>query len=155
MDSTSIPIVHINMWLQVFAIIISVIVAAGGGALIGVKFALKSVLKSINLKIETIEKDRISRGMIITKMQDDINLRVTKFDCTEDQDRCGKNRGERICLLSRQVETLAVEVKNNSVILIELNATFKERTKHFDSLEKTIINRANEFRQPIMEDMTA
>lgn len=148
MESTSIPMSHITMWLTILGLFITAACMSFSAAWVGVKLALKP----LKVEIDSIKEARAERGLAITELQRAVQLRVLIADCAGNRIECGRNRSELTCLSSAHMENLTEEVVKNSKLLVALSATFEERTKHFDILSDLITSRAKAFRSPTEGD---
>ena len=96
MNETSIPLSHIQVWLSVFGLFISVAVAASGAAWVGVKLALKPISK----EIEAIKEARKEREIRLIALETRIfptephNRIVTMEMCETCQTECSKRNVE-------------------------------------------------------------
>ena len=96
MNETSIPLSHIQIWLSVLGLFISVAIAASGAAWVGVKIALKPITK----EIESIKELRKERELRLIALESRIfpteshNRIVTMEMCETCQSECSKRNAE-------------------------------------------------------------
>ena len=69
MDSNSIPLTHISLWMTVLGMIITIAAMTATAAWIGVRLAIKP----LRAEIDAIKEARDKRGVEIRELQDKIN----------------------------------------------------------------------------------
>ena len=160
MDSTTIPLSHIQTGLTIIGLFFTAGAMAFGAAWAGVKLAIEPLKLEISLnkeayksEIEAMKEDRKRRGEVIAQLSEAVMQRVMVSSCLTAQAACGRYNSMRIESISKQVDDIAVDVKENTRLLDMLNATFMERTKHFEALENLINERSNNFRPPTDHDL--
>lgn len=159
MESTTIPLTHIQTGLTIVGLFFTAGAMAFGAAWAGVKLAMAPLKLEISLnkeayksEIEAIKEDGRRRNEVIAQLNEAIQLRVMVSSCVTAQASCGRYNSMRIESISKQVDDMAADVKENTRLLGALNATFEERTKHFEALENIINERSNKFRPPTAWD---
>ena len=162
MESTTIPLSHVQTGLTIIGLFITAGAMAFGAAWAGVKLALAPLKLEILLnkdayktEIEAIKEDRKRRGDDIARINEAVQLRVTVASCLTAQAACGRYNSMRIESISKQVDDMAIDVKETTRLLGALSATFEERTRHFEALENLINERSNNFRPPTVKDMNS
>jgi len=165
---TTIPLTHIQIWISILAILVTIFVASAGAAWVGVKLAMKPMAR----EIEAIKESQQERKQTIRQIENELQGRVLITYCREERDSCGKGRLQITCAMEQQVGrlTTAIEkqdekrqeaVKENAEMFSKiqsevavLSSVAAGLSRHSESLEKLIRDRQGDFRPPTMRDMT-
>jgi hypothetical protein len=169
MPETSIPLTHIQLWVSILAIFVTIFIASAGAAWVGVKLAMKPMAK----EIESIKDSQKERKEAIRRIERDLQDRVMITFCGEQRVLCSQNRTQSTCAMEQQVNrlTAAIEkqdekrqeaVKENADMFSKiqsevavLSSVAAGLSRHSESLETLIRDRQNDFRPSTMGDKAA
>ena len=143
MNETSIPLSHIQVWLSILGLFITVAITAAGAAWAGVKLALKP----INKEIEVIKESRKERELRIVALEN----KSVSIDAIKES---GKDRENRIVSLEGRIfpaephnrmvtmemcETCQTEcVKRNTDHFIEIKEIMRSQEKTLCDIQKAM-----------------
>lgn len=107
MTATTIPIEHIQLWLTIIAMVITVLAMCASAAWWGAKLAMKSY----DVQLRAVVEGQTERKAAMIEMNKRIDEKVPITRCSEDRIFCGQNRtanfediGDQICNLTKAID---------------------------------------------------
>ncbi|MFH0995813.1 MAG: hypothetical protein V1844_09995 [Pseudomonadota bacterium] len=105
MESTTIPLSHIQIALTISGLFITTAAMAFGAAWTGVKLSLKS----LKTEIDAIKEARKDRGVAVYDLQRD---KLDVVECERLRVACGEAKIQMICGMAAQISALTAALSN-------------------------------------------
>jgi hypothetical protein len=146
MTETTIPLSHIQIWLTIFGLFITVSGMGAAAAWWGARLALKSFTGQLEALKEAAKKEseatdrrfqavidsQNERKLLMAELHKELQNRVMIARCYEDRSSCGDNRDSVVCGISKQVSALSAALDRQDE---KRQAAVVENAKMFSDIQ--------------------